>query len=233
MPERPGVIGEADGGTLFLDEIGELPTELQSHLLRVLDAGGDYQRLGDAKRRRADVRVVAATNRGVEELKHDLAARLALRIELPGLASLREDIPLLARHLLRRHARRDPPVGARFFAGWDGKSGEPRLAPTLARALVTHGYSTHVRELEALLLASLVESRGGTFELTDSVRGAFVSGTPQQARGRAFTAEEIRAALEKHGGIRERVWRELGMPNRHVLQRLMKKFGLGDGTEEE
>jgi hypothetical protein len=60
-PERPGLIGEADGSTLFLDEIGELPAALQAHLLRVLDAGGAYQRLGDARPRRADLRVVAAT----------------------------------------------------------------------------------------------------------------------------------------------------------------------------
>src|SRR5256885_12859655 len=76
MPERPGVVGEADGSTLFLDEIGELPTELQSHLLRFLDERGEYTRLGDARRRTSDVRVVAATNRALEDLKHDLAARL-------------------------------------------------------------------------------------------------------------------------------------------------------------
>jgi two-component system nitrogen regulation response regulator GlnG/two-component system response regulator HydG len=232
MPERPGVVGEADGGTLFLDEIGELPTELQSHLLRVLDAGGDYQRLGDAKRRRADVRVVAATNRPLDELKHDLAARLSLRIELPGLDARREDVPLLARHLLRRHARKDPPIGARFFSGWDGTTGEPRIAPGLVRALVTHRYTTHVRELEGLLLTSLVESRGSTFELTESVRDAIVPASLPAARARAFTAEEIRTALEKHHGVRERVWRDLGMPNRYVLQRLMKKFGLGDENDE-
>ena len=56
MPERPGVIGEADGSTLFLDEIGELSTDLQAHLLRFLDARGEYQKLGDARRRTADVR---------------------------------------------------------------------------------------------------------------------------------------------------------------------------------
>src|SRR5262249_4513267 len=61
-PERPGLIAEADGGTLFLDEIGELPAHLSSHLLRVLDRGGEYQRLGESRVRRSDLRVVAATN---------------------------------------------------------------------------------------------------------------------------------------------------------------------------
>src|SRR5262249_38405316 len=100
MIEREGVVGEADGSTLFLDEIGELPAALQAHLLRVLDRGGEYQRLGEPRVRRADLRVVAATNRSIDELKHDLAARLTLRVEVPSLADRREDIPLLARHLL-------------------------------------------------------------------------------------------------------------------------------------
>ena len=59
MPERPGLIGQAQGSTLFLDEIGELPLELQAHLLRVLDAEGEYQRLGEARPRKADVRLMA------------------------------------------------------------------------------------------------------------------------------------------------------------------------------
>src|SRR6185503_16398678 len=71
MAERAGLIGEANGGTLFLDEIGELPAELQAHLLRVLDGDGEYQRLGDAQQRRSDFRLVAATNRDPSSLKHD------------------------------------------------------------------------------------------------------------------------------------------------------------------
>ncbi len=235
MPDRPGVIGEAEGSTLFLDEIAELPVELQSHLLRVLDEAGEYHRLGEARRRQADLRVVAATNRPASSLKHDLAARLSLRIALPGLNDRREDVPLLARHLLQRRARKDAPIGARFFAGWDGRSGEPRLAPALVRALVSHRYTTHVRELDALLLRSLVGSRGATLELTDEVEAEIDPAAPERAGGAAqppeWTAEQIRASLEKHRGVREKVWRELGMPNRYVLQRLMKKHDLGGGED--
>src|SRR6185369_7117992 len=103
-PEREGLIGEADGSTLFLDEIGELPVHMQAHLLRVLDRGGEYQRLGDSRAQRADLRVVAATNRPLDALKHDFLARLTLRLEIPSLDERRDDIPLLARHLLRRAA---------------------------------------------------------------------------------------------------------------------------------
>ena len=84
MPERPGLFGESDGGTLFLDEIGEMSSEAQAHLLRVLDSGGEYQRLGDAKRRTSDVRLVAATNRSPDALKHDFLARFPFRIQVCG-----------------------------------------------------------------------------------------------------------------------------------------------------
>src|SRR5205807_1302663 len=75
MPERAGLIGEADGSTLFLDELGELPEALQTRLLRVLDSG-EYQRLGDSRRRSASFRFVAATHRSLEKLREDVAARL-------------------------------------------------------------------------------------------------------------------------------------------------------------
>src|SRR5208283_3694878 len=106
MPERPGLIGEAHQSTLFLDEFAELPRNLQSHLLRVMDDGG-YQRLGEAKARHSDLRIVAATNGRPEDIKHDVLARFLLRVSVPSLAARREDIPLLAVHLLRRHAMLD------------------------------------------------------------------------------------------------------------------------------
>jgi DNA-binding NtrC family response regulator len=176
---------------------------------------------------------VAATNRGADQLKHDLAARLGLRITLPTLNARREDVPLLARHLLRRHARKDAPVGARFLAGWDGTTGEPRLAPALIRGLVTHRYTTHVRELDGFLLRAMVGSRGATIELTDDVAAELVRAPTSRPRAAApaYTAEQIKAALERHGGVREKVWRELGMPSRYVLKRLMKKLGLADADD--
>jgi len=229
MPERPGVIGEASGSTLFLDEIAEMPGELQSHLLRVLDDAGEYTRLGEARRRRADLRVIAATNRSPDSIKHDLAARLGIRITLPSLDQRREDIPLIARALIQRRARRDAPIGARYLAGWDGTTGEPRLAPTLVRALVTHTYTTHTRELDSFLLRAVVASHGATLELVPEL-AADIKPLPRLPRQPAttYTAEQIRASLARAGGVRDRVWRELGMANRHVLKRLMKKYGIAD-----
>jgi two-component system nitrogen regulation response regulator GlnG/two-component system response regulator HydG len=223
MPERPGLIGQADGSSLFLDEIAELPLDVQAHLLRVLDAG-EYQRLGDARPRVADVRFVAATNRSVSSLKSDLAARFALHIRVPGLDQRIEDVPLLARHVVRSMARRDAFVAERFLAGWDGSTGEPRFSGELIRALSLHQFSTHVRELERLLLLSMQSSAGSELEYTQEVSKAL----QLPSRGRepeAVSREELQAALDRHGGMKERVWRELGLSSRHALARLMRKLG--------
>ena len=79
MPERAGLVGAAHEGTLFLDEFAELPIAQQTRFLRVLDAG-EYQRLGEASVRRADVRVVAATNRPLSDLRQDVAARFSFSL---------------------------------------------------------------------------------------------------------------------------------------------------------
>src|SRR5262249_20781890 len=147
MPERPGLLGQAAGGTLFLDEVGELPSDLQAHLLRLLDEGGEYHRLGEAATRRADVRVVAATNRPESSLKHDFAARFALSLRVPGLMERCEDVPLLLRHLLLRAAEKEPAVGARFFEGWGSSGRQPRVDPRLVERLVRQPYTRHVRQL--------------------------------------------------------------------------------------
>jgi hypothetical protein len=222
MPERAGLIGAADGSTLFLDEIGELPADLQAHLLRVLDSG-EYQRLGDARRRVADFRLIGATNRAPEELKEDVLARLGLRVHLPGLDERREDIPLLARHILRRVAAKDQAFADRFFAG-----ATPRISVDLMTALVLHDYATHVRELETLLLRSAASSRGEELELTKDVKKSIRIPPRAVARTSAVGPEEIKAALARHAGVKDKAWRELGLPSRHALHRLMKKMNIPD-----
>jgi two-component system nitrogen regulation response regulator GlnG/two-component system response regulator HydG len=221
-PERKGLVGEADGTTLFLDELGELPEELQARLLRVLDERGEYQRLGEARVRRSDLRLVAATNRPITALKHDVAARFRLRLTVPGLDERREDIPLLARHLLRRVASSDDDIAKRFV----DERGEPRLSFALVRALVGHTYRTHVRELETLLWIALAHAKGDVAdvcpELAEELANAEGS-TPKRAVD-TVTEDEVRAALERHGGVQDRAYKELGLANRFVLHRLMKKW---------
>jgi two-component system nitrogen regulation response regulator GlnG/two-component system response regulator HydG len=234
MRERRGLIGEADGSTLFLDEIGELPAEMQAHLLRVLDSEGSYQRLGEDRPQRADIRLVAATNRDPEQLRPDFLARLTLRIALPGLNERREDIPILARHLLRKAASQDPDLGHRLFKGGDSVSGEPRIDPHLMNLLVRHNYSQHVRELESFLWRAMTGSRGRHLALTDELSATLSPKTVDDTTSTVLTPEVIQASLERHGGNRTKVYKELGLKNRHVLYRLIKKHGLdGEADEQE
>lgn len=251
MPERPGLVGEADGSTLFLDEIGELPSSLQAHLLRVLDQG-EYQRLGESRMRKADLRLIAATNRSPEEMKHDVVARLKLRIQLPDLNSRREDVPLIARHLMRRIAASDPLIAERFMEG-KAPAWEPRFTPSLMAALVQHPYTTHVRELEALLWQSMTGSTGSFLEKVEgmSVGKKAELRTPERARepeqreksapepvrprvpAVELTPEVIQACLDKHQGVQDRVWPELGLANRFALYRLIKKYNLSVKRSDE
>jgi DNA-binding NtrC family response regulator len=229
MADRPGLVGEASGSTLFLDEFAELPVEQQAHLLRVLD-DGEYHRLGESKASRADIRLVAATNRPDTSFKADVLARLKLRLDVPGLGGHVEDVPLLARHLLRRIAAKDADLAARFFEDSDS-AGEPRMCVELVTALMGHSYKTHVRELEALLWKSMLESRGDRLDVWESSLDDLPSPEPGSAAAstvdpNAIEPEAIQACLDKHQGKQEPVWRELGLSSRHVLTRLVKKHGL-------
>jgi DNA-binding NtrC family response regulator len=237
MPQRPGLIGEAHGSTLFLDEFAELPESSQSHLLRVLD-GGEYTQLGDARPRLADFRLIAATNRPTSAIKPDVLARLRLRIELPGLDERREDIPLLARHLLRGIASREPDVARRLFPDADPEA-EPRVSVRLIDQLVRHTYTLHVRELETLLWQALARSRGDILESTTKNEAPeeapeLVDSQPQVMLPEAKPAvdpmslspEQIQAVLDAHDGRQEPTWRALGFSSRYVLTRLVKRYGL-------
>jgi DNA-binding NtrC family response regulator len=146
---RVGRVEEADGGTLFLDEVGDMPAELQPKLLRFLQ-DRSYRRVGGARERAADVRVLAATHRPLEEamsaglFRPDLFHRLStIPVHIAPLRERMEDLPLLAEHLLGKLARR---------------LGRPRLALSAEalERLATHTFPGNVRELENLLERALV-----------------------------------------------------------------------------
>jgi len=240
MPERPGLVGQANGSTLFLDEIGELPTDMQAHLLRVLDEGGEYQKLGEATPRRSDLRLIGATNRPSTSLKHDLLARLSVRIELPPLAERREDIPLLVRHLVLRAAERSPEVAARFVVRREGRA-EPRIDAALVDALLRRRFATNVRELDALLWQAMGAAGSDVIGLTDAIasetldaqsadlarrQGTGVDSGQPRAPTREPTADEIRASVHREKGNVRRAAEALGLPSRYALYRLMKKHGI-------
>ena len=136
----------------------------------------------------------------------------------------------MARHVLRRIA-----------AGDTGGTGSPAPAPALSKelavALVQHLYTTHVRELTNVIFRARMESYGqedGLVQLSAGARemlglGGSVGSLPASAplRG-AITRGQLVEALARHGGVREKVWRELGLANRYVLKRLLQKYSIRD-----
>jgi DNA-binding NtrC family response regulator len=234
--ERPGLIGQADHSTLFLDEVAELPPALQAHLLRVLD-DGEYHRLGESVARRSNLRLVAATHQPVSELRPDLLARFALRIEVPDLNARREDIPLLVRHLLGRLAETD----ARLAAGPElSRPSTPEISIGLCRHLLEHSFTTHLRELERLLLQAFIDGGGTDIKSVPAPpgRASATEGAPPPSQwascgglhpggsnGR-LTPDHIQAVLDAHNGSIEHAYRALGLKNRFALGRLIAKYRL-------
>lgn len=222
MHERKGLFGAANDSTLFLDELGDLPVLLQAHLLRVLD-NGEYQRLGESHTRRADVRLLGATNRALTSLRRDLLARFSHRLELVGLDARREDIPLLALHLLREMAAKDSNLTGRFFV-----EDQPRISSSLMYALLRHDYSAHTRELRELLWRAVAQSSGSTLDWTDEeAEEAEQAEHVEQVDPGTLTRAQVVEALERCDGVRERAWRQLGLRSRHQLKRLLHKFEIG------
>ncbi|WP_394846144.1 sigma 54-interacting transcriptional regulator [Pendulispora brunnea] len=236
MEARAGLVGEAHESTLFLDEFAELPSGLQAHLLRVLDAG-EYTRLGEPRPRRADFRLIAATNRPLAALKQDVLARLPFRIELAGLGERREDIPLLLAHVLRSIHASDPEAVARFM---DGTT--PRLSADLVKSLLRHPYTTHARELSTLVWQSVMSSPGDRLEVPEvlargprkevdtspDIRLDTSTGELPVAGGDedSLSPARIQACLDAHNGVIEHAWRALGLSSRHALARLIRKHRL-------
>ena len=139
--QRTGHFGQADGGTLLLDEIGDMPTDTQTRLLRVL-SDGEFYRVGGHTPIRVDVRIIAATHQNLEALvaqhrfREDLFHRLnVIRIHIPSLAERREDIPRLTEHFLQRAAE-ELAVASKI------------LRPETARYLCTLPWPGNVRQLE-------------------------------------------------------------------------------------
>jgi NtrC-family two-component system response regulator AlgB len=151
--DQPGRVEAAEGGTLFLDEIGEMPSALQAKLLRFLQ-DRQFERVGESRTRRADVRIVAATNRDLDasvksgHFREDLLFRLnVVEVTVPPLRERREEILPLARRFLAffaRAARRTP----------------PELSPESERALLAYPWPGNVRELRNAIERAVILSAG-------------------------------------------------------------------------
>ena len=231
MPARTGIIGEADGSTLFLDEIAELPSEMQAHLLRVLDRGGEYQRLGDAQIRQSNFRLVAATNRDPTDLRIDILGRLTLQVQLPALVDRVLDIPLLVRHLLLRASDASPQLRERFFVeSPDGP--QPRVDPDLIERLLNHRFTFNIRELDGLLWKAIGDSSRNFVMLSRALRedfealatGSSNANTP--STNAEPSAQDIIDGLNRNAKNVARTAESLGLSSRYALYRLMRKHGI-------
>lgn len=172
MDRKIGRFELADGGTIFLDEIGELPVELQAKLLRVLQEG-EFERLGNPKTMKVNVRVIAATNRNLEEaiakkeFREDLFYRLnVFQIVSPPLRNRKEDIPLLVKHFVKKY---------------ESKMGREikNIPDKVIDALMLYDWPGNIRELENMVERALILSVGNTLEYGDWIPAAKSTGANQ------------------------------------------------------
>ena len=219
--DRLGSFEAADGGTLFLDEIGNMPMAQQARLLRVLQTG-EFTPVGSSKLRRADVRVVSATNVDIGSeiaggrFREDLLYRLnTVEVQLPPLRERREDVPRLALHVLARQATRyrKPVV---------------ELAPDAMEALLNHGWPGNVRELEHVVERAVLLATGTRVELDDlALKPPSPSRTPQLEDMKLDEVERylITKALKRAGDNVSVAAAELGL-SRSALYRRLAAYGI-------
>lgn len=224
--DKPGRFLLAEAGTIFLDEIGDISAALQVKLLRVLQEK-EYEPLGATATIKADVRIVAATNRTLSELvargtfRQDLFYRLnVVKFTLPPLSRRREDIPLLVEHFIQR------------FNAMKGKDIEG-ISEDVLDILMKYDYPGNVRELENFIEYAFVLCHGSIIEVqhlprelldaasrSNNEKTKLASSPLKQAEAKA-----ILEALRKHDGNRRKAANHLGI-NKTTLWRKMKKYGI-------
>lgn len=224
---RKGRFEEADGGTLFLDEIGDLPADIQVKLLRALQER-EITRLGSNRPVSIDIRLVSATHRDLEaairrrEFREDLFFRLnTITVAIPPLRDRREDIPPLVDHFIRR------------FAAREGKPVEG-ITPDALDLLLRHRFPGNVRELEHLVERALVLARNNRIDRRDlpselarpgAENGTDLEALPLPERMKAIEREILQKVLSRHGQVRSRAARELGI-SESTLRYRMEVLGL-------
>ncbi len=195
--DRVGRFQLAEGGTIFLDEIGEIPRDLQSKLLRVLQEG-EFERVGDDITRTTDVRVIAATNRNLEQLvidgefREDLFYRLSVfPIEVPPLRERQEDVVQLAQHFLQQTCN-------------DFGRKSMTLTHRQAETIKQYDWPGNVRELKNVIERAVILSQGNVLRLDLSLPTTAVSNV---------SAATVIAGQDEHGILTEKAMKELQKKN--------------------
>jgi len=223
--DKPGRFALAEGGTLFLDEIAELSTALQVKLLRVLQQK-EYEPLGATRSSKANVRIIAATNKDLSQLlargtfREDLYYRLnVVKIDLPPLNRHREDIPLLVDHFIHQfNLKKMKNIGG--------------ITEQAMGLLMEYDFPGNVRELENIIEHAFVLCHGPQIkvehlprEFTRKLRSGNNPVPPSDNRFREAETQVIGEVLKKHGGNRAKTAAELGI-NKSTLWRKMKKHNI-------
>ncbi|RMD89760.1 MAG: AAA family ATPase, partial [Calditrichaeota bacterium] len=222
ITRKKGRFELADGGTIFLDEVGELPLETQAKLLRVLQEQ-EFERVGGHQTLHVDVRVIAATNRNLQEavnhgaFRADLFYRLNIfPIVIPPLRDRLEDIPLLTQYFVKKFSQR---VGKRI----------DKIAPATLEKLILYSWPGNVRELANVLERAVILCEGGTLK----PENIFISAQEPEKDNVFCTLEEaerahiLKALKKTHGVVAgpHGAARLLGI-NRSTLISRMKKLGI-------
>jgi DNA-binding NtrC family response regulator len=217
--DRVGRFELADGSTLFLDEIANVPLSQQQKLLRVLETG-EFERLGSSRTRRADVRLISATNADLNaevaagRFRQDLLFRLnTIEIRLPALRERRDDIPRIAKHFLVQHAQRY----RKAMTGFD---------PAALQALIDHPWPGNVRELDHAVERAVLMAQGNVIHLADlGLRQT--GGSDASARLEEMSLEDvegflIRKAMARYGNVSHAA-KALGL-SRSALYRRLERY---------
>ena len=222
VSDRKGRFELAGRGTLFLDEIGDTSPAFQSKLLRVMQER-EFHPVGSERMRRTEARVIAATNRDVEQLlkdgkfREDLYYRLrVVEIMVPPLRDRREDLSLLVRHFVEKLAR-------------DMHLGDVTVSDPALKSLGLHDWPGNVRELENTLARAMVVARGGVIGpehlSLGNGRGTPEHGPVEDDSLEAIERAHVRKVLQRTGGNKRQACRILGI-SRPTLDRMIATYGL-------
>jgi transcriptional regulator with PAS, ATPase and Fis domain len=232
VAQTRGKLEVAESGSVFLDEIGELAGPLQAKLLRVLQEH-EFTRVGGTRPIKLDVRLIAATNRNLEEaarrgvFRSDLFYRLnVVSKAMPPLRERREDVPLLANHFLRKYSAK---VGRKVLG----------ISPQAERCLLNYSWPGNVRELENAIEHAVVLGMSEQVlpeDLPETVLESAPSESAPAGEFHAAVAENkrqlIRAALARCGGNHTKAAKLLGL-QRNYLHRLIRNLDLREDEKGE